>query len=63
MRKPDITLDTQAAKGREHPHTAKNPGPLQLGMTMRYAHLAPEHLAEAVRLNPLASVRGYALES
>lgn len=27
-----------------------------LAMTMRYAHLAPEHLAEAVRLNPLADV-------
>jgi integrase len=25
-----------------------------LAMTMRYAHLAPEHLVEAVRLNPLA---------
>lgn len=24
-------------------------------MTMRYAHLAPDHLQEAVRLNPLTS--------
>jgi hypothetical protein len=24
-----------------------------LAMTMRYAHLAPEHLQEAVKLNPL----------
>ena len=24
-------------------------------MTMRYAHFAPEHLDDAVRLNPLAS--------
>lgn len=38
-------------------------GHSSLAITMRYAHLAPEHLAEAVRLNPLASVRGYALES
>uniref|UniRef100_UPI0035E45CD3 tyrosine-type recombinase/integrase n=1 Tax=Ectopseudomonas guguanensis TaxID=1198456 RepID=UPI0035E45CD3 len=25
-------------------------------MTMRYAHLAPEHLAEAVKLNPIAGI-------
>ena len=29
-------------------------GHANLVMTMRYAHLAPEHLQEAVRLNPLA---------
>lgn len=28
-------------------------GHSSLAMTMRYAHLAPEHLAEATRLNPL----------
>lgn len=28
-------------------------GHATLTMTMRYAHLAPEHLQEAVRLNPL----------
>lgn len=38
-------------------------GHSSLAMAMRYAHLAPEYLAEAVKLNPLASVRGYALES
>jgi len=26
-------------------------------MTMRYAHLAPEHLNEAVRYNPLTGVK------
>lgn len=31
-------------------------GHANLIMTMRYAHLAPEHLQEAVRLNPLATV-------
>jgi len=29
-------------------------GHSSLAMTMRYAHFAPEHLAEAVRLSPLA---------
>ncbi len=32
-------------------------GHASLVMTMRYAHLAPDHLQEAVSLNPLASVR------
>ncbi|MDH1730810.1 tyrosine-type recombinase/integrase [Pseudomonas chengduensis] len=27
-----------------------------LGMTMRYARLAPEHLAEAVRLSPVSGL-------
>jgi integrase len=27
-----------------------------LAMTMRYAHLSPDHLQEAVKLNPLASL-------
>nr|WP_269137831.1 tyrosine-type recombinase/integrase [Pseudomonas sp. MMS21 TM103] len=31
-------------------------GHSSLAMTMRYSHLAPEHLAEAVRLSPLAGV-------
>lgn len=31
-------------------------GHQSLAMTMRYAHLAPEHLQEAIRLNPLSSV-------
>jgi integrase len=29
-------------------------GHSSLAMTMKYAHLAPEHLQEALRLNPLA---------
>ncbi len=31
-------------------------GHSSLAMTMRYSHLAPEHLAEAVRLSPLAGI-------
>lgn len=30
-------------------------GHQSLTMTMRYAHLSPDHLAEARRLNPLAA--------
>lgn len=30
-------------------------GHASLSMTMRYAHLAPEHLSEAIRLGPMAS--------
>lgn len=32
-------------------------GHASLTMTMRYAHLAPDHLQEAKRLNPLAKIR------
>ena len=32
-------------------------GHTDIKMTMRYAHFAPEHLEEALRLNPLASTR------
>ncbi|MCP5279662.1 MAG: tyrosine-type recombinase/integrase [Thiobacillus sp.] len=32
-------------------------GHASLAMTMRYAHLAPDHLQEAVRLNPLAGIK------
>jgi integrase len=32
-------------------------GHQSLTMTMRYAHLAPEHLEEAIRLNPLEKLR------
>lgn len=28
-----------------------------IGMTMRYAHLAPDHLADAVRLNPISRLK------
>jgi len=31
-------------------------GHSSLTMTMRYAHLAPEHLQEAKKLNPLAKL-------
>lgn len=33
-------------------------GHQSLAMTMRYAHLAPEHLKEAKARNPLAQLRG-----
>ena len=32
----------------------RTPGYASLAMTMRYAHLAPDHLEEAKRLNPPA---------
>lgn len=31
-------------------------GHQSLTMTMRYAHLAPDHLAEAIKLNPMAAL-------
>ena len=31
-------------------------GHASLNMTMRYAHLAPEHLHDAIRLGPLAGI-------
>lgn len=31
-------------------------GHASLNMTMRYAHLAPEHLNDAIRLGPLAGI-------
>lgn len=31
-------------------------GHSSLAMTMRYAHLAPEHLQESLRLNPMAQL-------
>lgn len=30
-------------------------GGITLAMTMRYAHLSPDHLKDAIRLNPLHS--------
>jgi len=32
-------------------------GHSSLAMTMKYAHLAPEHLQEAIKLNPLSNLR------
>jgi len=32
-------------------------GHANLTMTMRYAHLAPDHLQEVIRLNPLIDSR------
>ena len=31
-------------------------GHASLSMTMRYAHLAPEHLHDAIRLGPMADI-------
>ncbi|MCA8078991.1 phage integrase [Burkholderia cepacia] len=38
-------------------------GHQSLTMTMRYAHLSPDHLIEARRLNPLASIKEYDAQS
>lgn len=34
-------------------------GHTSLAMTMRYAHLAPDHLQEALRLNPFDTFRHF----
>lgn len=49
-------VDVEPVKGKRFRKTLKTKAEAMRFEAMRYAHLAPEHLHDAIRLGPLAGI-------